>query len=649
MTRGAKVEDDGGPSRLRQRVTYVGQAAAALLTLAAVAWAADVPRTFGLAPYTEQFLALVLALSLALVFVLKPSRWFALDMFLGAVGFITAFWVMWNYPRLIFEQMSLPADGLIAGGILFLLIMESLRRCTGWPLVIVVTSIALIGLVGHHIPGALQTREVAPERMLMYVSYDANGLFGLTLNVAATVVIAFVLFGQLLLKSGGADFFNDIATALMGRKRGGSAKIAVVASGLFGSISGVVVSNIVATGVVTIRMMVNAGYRRHQAAAIEAVASTGGQIVPPVMGAVAFLMADILQRPYTEIVVAAIVPALLYYVAVFAQVDLQAGRDDIALVDESEIPDTGSVFRHGWVFVVPFAAIVLALFVFGQRPETAALYGGGAALLIGIFKGYKRRMTIVEVWNALCEAGSSVVDIVMIAAAAGFIIGVLNISGLGFGLTFVLVSLGGESLIALLLIGAAVCLILGMGMPTVGVYLLLAVLIAPSLVQSGVDPIAAHLFIFYLGMMSMVTPPVGIGAFFAAAIAKAKPMQTAFVAMRYGWTAYVIPFLFVLSPTLILKGEPLHIAIDVVTAAVGVYLISAAAVGWLQAPLSSVARLALILAGVALLVPLSFAFGPWLNGGGAVFVVFIFLVHRLGPNLLSPAVKQAKSDPTSQG
>lgn len=637
---------------LRQALARIGNVFAALLTLTAVAWAADLPRTlFGIAPYTEQFLALVLACSLGLVFIKKPGASVGLDLVISLVGLVTALWVMWNYPRLIFEQMSLPADGLTAGLILFVLILEALRRCTGWPLVIVVACIGLMGLIGHTIPGALQTREVAPERMLMYLAYDANGLFGLTLNVAATVVIAFVLFGQLLLKSGGADFFNEIAISLMGRRRGGSAKIAVVASGLFGSISGVVVSNIVATGVVTIRMMITAGYRRHQAAAIEAVASTGGQIVPPVMGAVAFLMADILQRPYTEIVIAAIVPALLYYVAVFAQVDLQAARDNIALVDESEIPDTGDVIKHGWVFVVPFAAIVLALFSFGQRPETAALYGGAAALLIGLVKGYRKRMGLAEIWRALCETGSSVVDIVMIAAAAGFIIGVLNITGLGFGLTFVLVSLGGESLLALLLIGAAVCLVLGMGMPTVGVYLLLAVLIAPSLVQSGVDPIASHLFIFYLGMMSMVTPPVGIGAFFAAAIAKAPPMQTAVVAMRYGWTAYVIPFLFVLSPTLILKGEPLIIAVDVVTAGVGVYLVSASAVGWLQVPLSPGARAMLIAAGLMLLAPLSFAYGPWLNSIGAAFVVVSFLASRLGPNLLNPnpPIKTVKPDPPSRG
>ncbi|WP_375568862.1 TRAP transporter fused permease subunit [Ahrensia marina] len=623
-------------SAIRRHLAVIGNLFAAVVTLTAVAWAADVPRSIGLAPYTEQFLALILAFSLALVFIKKPSPFVGLDIALSLLGLGTALWVMWEYPRLIFQQMSLPLDGLIAGAILFLLIMEALRRCTGWPLVIVVACIGLMGLIGHTIPGALQTREVAPERMLMYLAFDANGLFGLTLNVAATVVIAFVLFGQLLLKSGGADFFNDIAVALMGRRRGGSAKIAVVASGLFGSISGVVVSNIVATGVVTIRMMIASGYRRHQAAAIEAVASTGGQIVPPVMGAVAFLMADILQRPYTEIVVAAIVPALLYYVAVFAQVDLQAARDDIALVDESEIPETSDVFKHGWVFIVPFAAIVLALFSFGQRPETAALYGGGAALAIGLIKGYRQRMSLREIWQALCETGSSVVDIVMIAAAAGFIIGVLNITGLGFGLTFVLVSLGGESLIALLLIGAAVCLVLGMGMPTVGVYLLLAVLIAPSLVQSGVDPIAAHLFIFYLGMMSMVTPPVGIGAFFAAAIAKAKPMQTAFVAMRYGWTAYVIPFLFVLSPTLILKGDTIAIVVDVITAAAGVYLISAAAVGWLHVPLQPLMRLLLIFAGSALLVPLSLPFSLWFNGLGIAGATIVFLAHHLAPNLLNP-------------
>lgn len=287
-------------------------------------------------------------------------------------------------------------------------------------------------------------------------------------------------------------------------------------------------SNIVATGVVTIKLMIQSGFRRTTAGAVEAVASTGGQIAPPVMGAVAFLMADILQKPYSEIVVAAIVPALLYYVALFVQADLQAAKQDIKPLDLSDAPTTAAVLSRGWVFILPFAAIVTALFWFNQPAETSALWGGAAALMIGLTVGYgETRMVLRDLWAASVEAGKSITQIIMISAAAGFIIGVLNVTGLGFAATFALVDLGQGNVFVLLLISALVCLILGMGMPTVGVYLLLAVLIAPSLVQSGVEPIAAHLFIFYLGMMSMVTPPIGIGAFFAAAIAKASPMATA--------------------------------------------------------------------------------------------------------------------------
>ena len=595
-----------------------GVAAAALstaLTLVALAWAADVPSLLGRAFYAEQFLALVLALSLGLVFLARPGRWAALDVALAALGIAAGVFVAIDYPRLIAEQMSLPADGLALASILLLLVLEGLRRTTGWMLVAVVVGILAIGLLGHLIPGDLQTREVAPRRLLMYLGFDANGLFGLVLMIAATVVVAFVLFGQLLLKSGGGDFFNDVAIAAMGRRRGGAAKIAVVASGLFGSISGVVVSNIVATGVVTIRMMVRAGYRRHQAAAIEAVASTGGQIVPPVMGAVAFLMADILQLPYAAIVLAAIVPAALYYLAVFVQADLQAARDDIRPIDEAEIPAAGATMRRGWPFLLPFAAIVVALFGFGQRPETAALYGAAAALVVGLVRGYRARMTLRDIGAAFVETGLSVIDIVMIAAAAGFIIGVLNLSGFGFAMTFSLVELGGDSLLALLGISALACLVLGMGMPTVGVYLLLAVLIAPSLVQSGVEPIAAHLFIFYLGMMSMVTPPVGIGAFFAASIANAEPMRTALTAMRYGWTAYLVPFLFVLSPALLLSGPWPTILAAVSAAAAGVWLVSAAAAGWFRGRIEGARRLGVLVAGLLLLYPQTRA-----EGAGAVIL-----------------------------
>lgn len=609
---------------------------AGTLTVMSVIQAADIPSRLGFSYYTEQFLALVLGLCLAMVFLVRGSKknikldsigFGILDIILSVTGLGLSIYIAFAYPGLVGRAMSLPWDALIVGILLFLLILDGLRRAVGWTLVIVVLFIVAYGMIGHLVPGSLQTREVTPARLAVYLSFDPNGLLGLTLNVAATVVVAFVFFGQLLLRSGGADFFNDIAMATMGHKRGGAAKISIVASGLFGSISGVVVSNIVATGVVTIRLMVKSGFRRTTAAAVEAVASTGGQIAPPVMGAVAFLMADILQLPYSDIVIAAAVPALLYYVALFVQADLQAAKQDIRPLDVKDIPSVKSVMSGGWVFIIPFAAIVAALFWFNQRAETAALWGGGAALLIGLTVGYgKTRMVFKDLWGAAVETGRSMVEIIMISAAAGFIIGVLNVTGLGFAATFALVDLGQGSLFLLLVISAVVCLILGMGMPTVGVYLLLAVLIAPSLIQSGVEPIAAHLFIFYLGMMSMVTPPIGIGAFFAAAIAKAPPMATALESMRFGWTAYIIPFLFVFSPALLLIGDPVEIIFAVLTAIAGVYAISAAFVGWLRGAAGPLRRFLTGLSGIGLLLPPGIGgdMTIWVNGFSFIALVILW-------------------------
>ncbi|MEC7298165.1 MAG: TRAP transporter fused permease subunit [Pseudomonadota bacterium] len=633
---------DIGPQGPRPSPVVAGLAG--LLTIAAVVQAADLPSRLGYSYYTEQFLALVLGLSLALVFLMPRRDWDQpggiaaprlIDWALSGLGLILGLYIMVFYPSLVGRAMSLPWDALIVGGAMFLLVLEGLRRTVGWTLVIVVLVIVGYGLIGHLVPGALQTREVAAPRMAVYLAFDPNGVLGLTLGVAATVVVAFVFFGQLLLRSGGADFFNDIAMASMGHRRGGAAKISIVASGLFGSISGVVVSNIVATGVVTIRLMIQSGFRRTTAAAVEAVASTGGQIAPPVMGAVAFLMADILQRPYSEIVVAAIVPALLYYVALFVQADLQAAKQNIVPLDTSDMPATGPVLRRGWVFILPFAAIIIALFWMNQRAETAALWGGAGALFIGLFLGYgKTRMALRDLWDAAVETGRSITEIIMISAAAGFIIGVLNVTGLGFAATFALVDLGQGSLFLLLLISALVCLVLGMGMPTVGVYLLLAVLIAPSLVETGVEPIAAHLFIFYLGMMSMVTPPIGIGAFFAASIAKAGPMSTAWEAMRFGWTAYIVPFLFVFSPALLLIGEPGDIALAVSTAVIGVYAVSAAFVGWLRGPIATPLRLATGAAGVALMLPpgVGGAHTLWINGAGFLLLAALWLMAGTRPS-----------------
>lgn len=610
---------DDDPSRLPEAVRRAVAVLAAAITLTSLAWAADLYRLAGWSFYDEQALAAILTQCLVLVFVTLPSRRGhakarvpAHDWFLAAVSLAAGGYLTYAYPTLIQHLIPLRLDALIVSSIMFAVVLEGLRRTLGLTLLIVIAAICAYGLVGHLIPGSLQTARVDPGGLVTYLGIDTNGMLGPALGIGATVVIGFVFFGQLLFKSGGAAFFNDVALALMGRFRGGSAKISITASSLFGSISGVVVSNIVATGVITIPMMKRGGYSRESAAAIEAVSSTGGQFMPPVMGAVAFLMAEFLRVPYSEVVLAAIVPAVLYYVALFIQADLEAVKHGIRRVDEADIPRLRSVLRAGWFFVVPFAVVVISLFSFGQQPETAALYGSLTVIAGGLLLGYGgRRMPLSAIWHALTGTGRNVLDIIMIAAAAGFIIGVLNRTGLGFGLTYTLVQFGDGSLIALLVLAAVMCIVLGMGMPTVGVYLLLAVLIAPSLEEVGIPPMASHLFIFYFGMLSMVTPPLAIASFFAASIAKANPMRTAFASMRFGWTAYVVPFLFVFSPSLLMVGSAVDIAQAITTAVAGVWLVSVGAIGHLNAPVGWPLRLGFVISGLMMLVPKGMFAGAW--------------------------------------
>lgn len=598
---------------------------AGALTLAALAWAADLYRLAGLNLFIEQFLAAILGLGLALVYLTIPVRrrseqtcvpWY--DLIAAAVGLATCGYVAVTYPELADRLLDDPTDALVASAIIYLLCLEGLRRAAGNTLAITVLLFTFYALAGHLVPGAFETREVKISSLLLYLGLDTNALLGLAMTVGATIVVPFVFFGQLLLRSGGSEFFNDISLALMGRYRGGSAKIAITASSLFGTVSGVAVSNIVATGVVTIPLMRRSGYRPHLAAAIEATASTGGQIMPPVMGAVAFLMADFLEMQYRDVLWAALLPAVLYYVALFMQADLEAGKEGIARMEERCIPALGAVMRRGWLFILPFATLIYGLFGLNLLPETAALWASVVVAAIGLAFGYGgRRMGWRDVIGALVTTGMSVLDILMIVAAAGFIIGILQVTGLGFALTLFLVETGGGNLVLMLVIAAILCIILGMGLPTVGVYILLAVLIAPSLVEVGVSGIAAHMFIFYLGMMSLITPPVAVAAFFAASIANAEPMRTGFTAMRFGWTAYVVPFLFVFSPSLLLDGSIWNLPLVVATAIGGVWMISAGMAGYFVQTMGPLSRALFIVAGALLLIPQeAFAWALWTDLAG---------------------------------
>jgi len=607
-------------------VRHLRTALASILALVVVAAAADVYRMFGVVFVTEQFLAGVLALGLALVFISFPLRrtqdgasdaregarhvpWY--DWIASGAGLIAGLYLAWNAAMLSESLFSPPSAGLVAAWVLFVLCIEGLRRTVGWSLVFVVLFFMMYALIGPHLSGAFQTRPVELNAFVYYLIIDPSGLLGVVMNVAVTIVIPFILFGALLSRSGGAAFFNDIAIALFGRYRGGAAKMSVMASGLFGSISGVVVSNIMASGVITIPLMKRAGFTPAQAGAIEASASNGGQLMPPVMGAVAFLMADFLQVPYAEVAVAAFVPALLYYIALFVQADLVAARAGIARVPENEIPAALGVLRKGWHFMLPFAVLIHALFFRNQEPEVAALWACATIFLLGMAIGYQgERMSLRDAWSALVGTGIGALDIFMVAAGAGFIMGMLQVTGLGFALTLVLVGIGEGNIVLLLLFAAILCVILGMGMPTLGVYVLLAVLIAPALEQVGVPRMAAHLFILYLGLMSMVTPPVAVAAFFAANIARADPMRTGFEAVRFSWAAYIIPFLFVFSPTLLLQSpSAIDTALSIATAIAGVWIISAGMVGYAFGRIGAPERLVLVAAGCALLTP--HEMGPW--------------------------------------
>ncbi|MBN2568938.1 MAG: TRAP transporter fused permease subunit, partial [Deltaproteobacteria bacterium] len=395
-------------------------------------------------------------------------------------------------------------------------------------------------------------------------------------------------------------------------------------SALFGSISGSAVSNVATTGILTIPLMVRSGYTPLQAGAIETNASTGGQFMPPIMGAAAFLMAEFLEIPYAEVVIAGLVPALLYYMAIFVQVDLVAARDKIKMHDKA-LPKTGVVLKEGWHFILPLLVMIYALFMLNVEAEIAALYACVVIIIGGGLRSYNgNRLNVKGFFSSLWEAGLAMVDLLIIVAAAGFVIGVLNISSGGFVMTLFMIHLGGGNLFILLLISAVISIILGMGMPTTGVYVLLAALVVPALVEVGITPISAHMFILYFGMMSMITPPIALAAFAAATISGADPMRTGFESMKLGWVAYVVPFMFVLSPTLLLQGEATHIIMNVFTAAAGVYIVSVAVVGYFALRLSVPCRIALVLTGLAAVTPdTGFALGGFMSLGGVLFGTLI--------------------------
>ena len=599
----------------------------------------DVPQRFDWQVFHEQYIGLFLALSLGAIFLLIPGSkrhvqripWY--DSLAAALGLFVGFYVFVKFPEISNSLGDIYTERVILGAITVILLAEACRRLVGWPLVIIASIFIFYAFFAYLFPGDFYGRGWSIGRLATYLYLDANGIIGQPLQIGASIVLVFVLFGEALYAIGGAAFLSDFALAVMGRFRGGQAKIAIVSSSLFGNISGSAVANVVVDGAFTIPMMKKAGYPAPVAAAIEAVASTGGQIMPPVMGAAAFLIAEYLAIPYAQVALAALVPALLYYIVLFIQVDLLAARNGIYGMPPAELPKLLPVLRRSAGFLVPLSVLIIWMFFLNRRPEEAGLLAVASALIVG-FLSPAVKLGTRELLNILINTGRGMLEIAAITGLAGVVIGVLQLTGLGFTLTLTLLNVGQNSAILLLILTAIVSIILGMGMPTTAVYVLLAVLVAPGLSKVGILPIAAHLFIFYFGMLSMVTPPVCLASYAAASIGKTDPIRTGWEAMRLCAIAYVVPFLFVFSPALLLIGSWHAVVISIATAIVGAVLLGIGLVGYLFRPIGVIKRLLFLVAAAGLLIPVvetgTYTNLTWaINAGGLLLAVIMVFIEWL--------------------
>ena len=543
-----------------------------------IGWIIDVPQYFGISLISAEWMGPLLALGIAAAFLKHPygSRAGLIEVSLGFAAIGSWCWMSLNYSDWIIDIFGYTAQKYVPGFIAILLLMEALRRAAGLSITILVWCLIAYGLLGYLLPPPFQAEQLQMSRLVMYLYADTNGVPGQVLTVVARLVLAFIVLGKLMEVSGATKFFTNLAMAAMGHQRGGAAKVAVVASSIFGSINGTSVGNIMSTGIVTIPLMKRSGFKPHYAAAIEAVASNGGQFAPPVMGATAFLIADFLQVSYASVVIAAAVPALLYYVCLFSQVDAIALRYGLHGLPREQLPKAGEEMRRGWIFLAPLALLLYLLFWRGFNPGVAALWS--VVALLGLMVIRKRRLPSRAEWfDLIVGGGANMLPLLMIAGGAGIVIGVMNITGLGFSLSLVLTQIGENSgLLAMLLLTAGISIILGMGMPTAAIYVVLSVILAPAIVEMGVSPMAAHLFIFYFGLLSFLTPPVAIASVVASGLAGSEVWRTSWIGVQLGAVAYLLPFLWSYNDALLLQSSNLANAYAVVTALVAALLIAKA-------------------------------------------------------------------------
>lgn len=558
------------------------------------------------------FLGAHLMFALVLVFLLSPAtkksvkdRFTVLDGAMTLVPIATFIYLLINITGLRMRAGVAPTTpDLIVAVLTVLSVLEGARRFFGWALPIVALVFLSYAFLGQYLPAAVQAPNNGPGLIFSYM-YSLSGIYGQSLSTAANYVFLFVLFGAFIQRTGVGDVFIELANAIAGRYRGGPAKASVISSAFFGSISGSAQANVVTIGSLTIPMMRKLGYPNEMAAGIETTASLGGLFLPPIMGAGGFLMADILQIPYSEVMKAALIPAVLYYLAILIAIDLRAGKLGLKGLPKSSVPSVWKVLLKKGYLLIPLVALVVMI-IRGVPIIRVGLLTSLLVAVIGLASP-KVKFGVMDILHALSGGARSALNASIACAAAGLVVGVMSMTGLGLTMESIIMKIGGTSLILSLLVAALICVLLGMDLPITATYITVAALLGPGLIHLGLPGISAHLFLYILAATSGMTPPIAITAFAAAGVSGANPMKIAMNAIRLGWVAYIIPFMFVFAPALLLMGHPGRISLAIVTALLGIYSVTAGITGYWSGDLKLFERAGFVVGGILTVYPSLFS------------------------------------------
>ncbi len=587
--------------------------------------------SFG-APEAMMHRSIHLLFTLLLIFLVgmasKPTqdkrKWFLDGIFLfltlASLGhiFLNYEYVVTRYSYV----QSLTQSDFIMGIILTLILLEASRRVIGWALPVTAICFLLYGIFGQNFPGLMRHTGFTLETIVDQLYLTTEGIFGIPLGVSATYVILFVIFGAFLEESGTGQFFMDFANSVVGGAKGGPGKISCISSALFGTISGSAVANVMVDGWLTIPLMKRTGFKKDFAAAVEATASTGGQIMPPVMGAAAFVIAEYTGIPYIKICLHAAIPALLYYFALFMAIHFEAGRTGLRGIPKEERPPFHSVMLARGHLLFPLVVIVYFMMV-GYTPMYACIYATLSVVLIALLRK-ETRMGITKILKALEFGAKNMLPVAAACACAGIIIGVINLTGLGLKFTSLILFIAGNSLAPALIFTMLAGIILGMGLPTTAAYIVQAALLIPALIKLGVPTIAAHLFVFYFAIISAITPPVAMAVYAAAGISGSNLWRTGLQAVRIGATGFIIPYMFVYGPSLLMIGSTWTILTALLSACLGVIALSAGLMGWLFKGTSLIERGMLIVGAILLINP-----GLLTDGIGLALFMAVVIIQKL--------------------